>query len=154
MENLPNQEKFENWVRPNLKNERSEIERTLREFIGLSPNNIDIENILASIESAPITQLTEADWAQLENTDSFDSVRPGHLEDVEQIIEEYNQDQSRGTQRNVQTLVDAFNTGAEMEAPVILKNESVKMHLVSGNTRLMVARALGIQPRVIIAKYK
>jgi hypothetical protein len=153
MEELQNSEKFVNWVRPNLQNERSEIERAVSEFVGIEPTHENVERVIESIGTALISNLSEADWQKLENTDSFENVRPGHIEDVERIIETYNKDLSRGTQRNVSLLVGGFKSGNEMETPVILESESGYLHLVSGNTRLMVARVLNIQPKVIIAKF-
>ena len=40
----------------------------------------------------------------------------------------------------------------KVEMPLILKDKNGQSHLVSGNTRLMICRALGITPRVIIGK--
>lgn len=154
MEELQSPEKSVNWIRPNLQNERSEIERTLREFISIELTDTDIEKLTEIIEATPTIELTDEEWEKLDNTDSFHNVRPDHIEDVEEIIEKYNQDQSRGNQRSVELLVDGFNRGKEMEIPVILKNEKGETHLISGNTRLMVARALKIRPRVIIAEFQ
>lgn len=154
MEQLQTPENSVNWVRPNLQNERSEIERTLREFVGLEPTDVDIEGVIEIIQSAPMVDLEDEEWEKLDNTDSFHNVRPDHIEDAQKITEEYNQDVARGNQRSVDTLVEGFTNGKEMETPVILRKETGETHLVSGNTRLMISRALRIKPKVIIAEFK
>jgi len=154
MEELQSQEKFVNWIRPNVQAERTEIARTLIKFLNVEPTDKNVGKIIETIEVAAISELTEDEWEKLDNTESFHGVRVGHLEDAEQITEKHNQYLSRGYQRNVGVLADALRDGKEMEAPVILKNEKGETHLVSGNTRLMVARALGIQPQVIVVEFK
>jgi hypothetical protein len=81
-------------------------------------------------------------------------VRIGHIEDVESITEKYNESLSSENKRNVQSIVDGFQEGKEMEMPIIFKNETGQLHLISGNTRLMVARVLSIRPRVLIVEVK
>ena len=52
------------------------------------------------------------------------------------------------------SLLDAFSSGASMEMPIIWKRGDGALHLVSGNTRLMIMRAQGIRPKVLIASFE
>jgi hypothetical protein len=108
MEQPQTPEKSANWVRPNIQNERSEIERTLSEFVGLDPTYVDVERVIEVIQTAPMVDLTDEEWEKLGNTDSFHNVRPDHIEDVQEITEEYNQDVDRGNPRSVAALLDGF----------------------------------------------
>jgi len=41
-----------------------------------------------------------------------------------------------------------------MKMPTILKDGTGRLHLISGNTRLMISRALSVRPKVIIGELK
>lgn len=139
------------WIRPNVQNERGEIKRAIQEFLSEDSTEENIKRVLAILESSPLLDLSDEEWAALENTDSFHNVRVGHIEDAEQINERYNQELKPENKRDFEALLGAFRVGRPMEAPTILKNKG-KLHLVSGNTRLMIARALNGQPKVIIGE--
>lgn len=152
MENKKEINNISNWIRPNLQNEKGEIERVLREFIGREPDEESIQQIISILDSAEQIELPDEMWQRLENTDSFYNIRQEHIEDAEQKNEEYNNELSPENKRDFQGLVNRFYEGHEIESPTILKNKEGVLHLVSGNTRLMIARALGIQPKVIIGE--
>jgi len=154
MEGPEKLEKNPLWIRPDLHKERGEIERAASEFLGLEPTDQNIEKILGILQTAPLVPLSEDEWEQLHNTDSFHNVRPGIIEDAEQITETYNQNLSPENKRDFRVLLDGFLNGKQMKAPVILKNMEGETHLVSGNTRLMIARALRMQPKVIMGEFR
>jgi hypothetical protein len=146
-------QKNPNWIQPDLKKEQGEIERVVREFLKKEPDQENIDTIIYTLESAPLIDLSEEEWRLLENTDSFNNVRPGNIEDAKRITEEYNLELAPENRRTFASILKGFS-GGNMEAPTILKNAHGILHLISGNTRLMVARALGIRPKVIIAEVK
>lgn len=155
MENIQDtreQEIVPNWVLPNLQNEKGEIERIIKDFLLEEPSEENIKRVLAIFETSPLVELSDEEWEALENTDSFHNVRQNHTEDAERITEEYNQELLPENKRNYKNILDGFIQGNEMEAPIIIKNKEGKLHLVSGNTRLMVARALGVRPKVMIGQ--
>ncbi|OHA18904.1 MAG: hypothetical protein A2836_00755 [Candidatus Taylorbacteria bacterium RIFCSPHIGHO2_01_FULL_45_63] len=152
MKSPEGQEKSISWIRPNPNKEKGEVERVVKEFLNLEPTDENVNRLIEIIQEAPVVELGEEEWEQLNNTDSFHNVRSGHLEDAEEITEEYNQKLSQNNRRNFKKLLDSFTFGKEMEVPVIVKNKEGVTHLVSGNTRLMIARALGIKPKVIIVE--
>jgi hypothetical protein len=142
-----------NWIKPNLRNEVGEIQRVLENFLKIEPSRENILKFAAILESAPLIELTDEQWENLENTDSFHKINEGDLLRVEGLVEEYNAELPEGRKRSSQNILNGFQNGSSMEAPTIVQNEEGTTHLISGNTRLMIARALGIRPKVIIAKF-
>jgi len=84
----------------------------------------------------------------LDNTDSFD-ITPEGWEKVAENIDYTNQE--TGAKRSWQDLKQKTEQGQELDAPIVLKYQD-ELHLVSGNTRLMVARALGKTPKVLFVE--
>jgi hypothetical protein len=78
----------------------------------------------------------------LENTDSS-GIAVGDYAGVHSLAEGYKRDDG--------VLIDQMNTGAAIESPIIVQFGNT-FHLVSGNTRLMLARAAGQTPKVIIVQ--
>jgi hypothetical protein len=139
------------WIRPDLQNERGEIERVIRDFLSEDPNEKTITNIIAILEGSPLIDLSDEEWSLVENTDSFHGVRAGHVEDAEQLTEGYNQELKAENKRDFNGLLNSFKQGRDIEAPTILKSKGI-LHLVSGNTRLKIARGLNSRPKVIIGQ--
>ena len=152
IENTENQLEV-TWIRPDLDRERGEIERVLKEFLGQEPNEENIRNFEIAVNNTTKVELSDEQWESLENTDSFHNVRPGHLEDVTNILDASNQELSPKNRRDLKKHLGRFIGNTPIEAPIIVKNKDGKLHLVSGNTRLMVCRLLGIRPKVIIAEF-
>jgi ABC-type dipeptide/oligopeptide/nickel transport system ATPase subunit len=146
------QENFDvRWIKPSIKNEMAEIERTSREIADDDDDYNDVlEKIIEALEQSELETLSETNWTNLENTDSFESIRVGHLEDVQKIIDESNSELPPERHRSIEEIIDALKKG-EIDAPIILKRKTGNLYLISGNTRLSVARALGIKPEVLIA---
>ncbi|MDB5190176.1 MAG: hypothetical protein JWN49_502 [Parcubacteria group bacterium] len=137
------------WIRPNLKNEGGELVRVVETFLHQEPNKENVENLYGILNSAPVVELSEEEWEKLENTDSFQGITPGELSEARVLTEEQNQELSHENRRNFDELLTAFRDGKDMECPTIIRKSGV-LHLVSGNTRLMLSRALKIRPKVII----
>jgi len=138
------------WVRPDLQEEIGEIERVLVEFLNKEPSQENIAVVLRALESAPVVDLSEEDWQHLENTDSYKNIRSGHPEDAEKITEGYNTELPPENKRDFVNILSGFTGGNKMKMPTILKDTAGRLHLVSGNTRLMISRALNIKPKVLI----
>ncbi len=97
---------------------------------------------------AGLVELTEDMWRELENTDSFD-IQPGGWEKVAEHINYTNKE--TGAKRDWEGLKQAMEQGKRLDAPIVLRHAG-QLHKVSGNTRLMVARALGIRPKVLLVE--
>jgi hypothetical protein len=150
-ENREGREMGPQWIRPNLQSERGEIERVIREFLSEEITEENIRRIVKILEGSPLSDLSDDEWSVLENTDSFQNVRAGHIEDAEQFTKEKNQELKPENKRDFEALLNAFRQGSSMEAPTILKHKGV-LHLMSGDTRLMISRGLNILPKVIMGE--
>jgi hypothetical protein len=138
------------FIAPTIAEEKGEIKRVSIELFG-NPDAQETENFFlcfsAVARTAQLVELSEDMWKQLENTDSYNiSLDDWSL--VEKRAALGHSDQPR----DWQLLKIQFEQGASIEAPIVLKTNSI-LHLVSGNTRLMVARALGITPKVLLVKF-
>ncbi|OGD25111.1 hypothetical protein A2819_00160 [Candidatus Azambacteria bacterium RIFCSPHIGHO2_01_FULL_40_24] len=152
IDTMENKEIIVTWTRPKIEREQGEVERVVGEFLRQEVNAENIKQISDILDKAPMVELSEEMWESLENTDSFHNIKPGHLEDVERIIAEYNQDLPPDQRRSYERHLNRFLNGTPMECPTIIKNKEGILHLVSGNTRLMFSRALKVRPKVVIGE--
>mgnify|MGYP001563996568 CR=1 FL=1 len=147
--NFEQKSQKEIFISPSLQGEIGEIERVAETY---SPENERdfMEKFLEASRNAQLVYLTEDVWSKLENTDSFDIERDG-WDKIEEHIKHSNE--ASGAQRDWQNIRQKMEQGEELDAPIILKYDD-SYHLVSGNTRLMVARALGKTPKALIVEMK
>lgn len=128
------------FVLPDIEKERGEFERVAQVF------NLDCDTLMfLAKEEGKLQRLDAATWDVLDNTDSKDIQR-----DDWKTVQKYSESQEhprdwRGPKKEIEE-------GVALKAPIIFKYNG-KYHLVSGNTRLMVARALGVTPQVLIFEY-
>ena len=125
---------------PSFEHEEGEIER-VQAYFQIKTENFT-QKFLEKARATQLVQLTDEIWDTVENTDSHsDNILRGDWETVARLAEEYN--------RDWQTLKKKIQNGESLDAPIIVRRGNI-LHLVAGNTRLMVARALGIKPDVLI----
>ncbi len=135
------------FIFPGVKKELGEVERVAQKYNPENPAAF-IGAFSERAEQAPLVDLTEEMWSILDNTDSFDIRRNGW----EQIAEHVNHtNKETGATRSWEDLRGKMEQGQELDAPIVLKYSN-EIHLVSGNTRLMVARALGKIPKVLFVE--
>lgn len=129
---------------PKVENERGEIERVAEEF---AKDNTDafVEEFITKAKASKMEKLDEKIWEKLQNTDSVD-VEKDEWDKVKEHAGE--------GERDWENLKKRFEKELLVDVPMIVKviNEDREevYHLVSGNTRLMVAKALGVTPYVLI----
>jgi hypothetical protein len=117
------------------------LEEELGEFQRVSGSlHVPVSDLLYAAEKGEMIQLDEQLWSELQNSDSYD-IQKGDWETVERLSNEVN--------RDWKTLKEEIGSGKAVNAPIIVKHQN-KYHKVSGNTRLMVCRALGIVPKVLV----
>jgi len=116
------------WI-PILQAENEEIERTADEL------GLPYDVVYNSFASGKEVTLTDEMWSRLENTDSYD------INSEEEAIELANY-----YGKDIKSILAAEKTPPAL----ILQYSPNKYYLVGGNTRLMVARAKGINPQVIL----
>lgn len=80
-------------------------------------------------------------WRRLQNTDSWGTKK---MRDVQRLGAEYGKD--------VDQVEHGMRAGKTIPAPMVVHRKNKPPYLVGGNTRLMVSRALGVNPHVIHAR--
>ena len=125
-----------NWKKPDLQEEIEEIERTA---VAL---DIDASKLFADAKKGKIIDLSDDIWSKLDNTDSWEIKS---IEDAKLLADEYGKD--------IESLIRGFELGkGSIPAPIILKRQQGGYYLIAGNTRLMVARAFGMTPKVLLVE--
>lgn len=135
------------FVFPNIDKERGEIGRVAQKYNPDDPETF-ARQLYEKARESMLVGLTENMWSTLDNTDSFD-IPPKGWETVAEHIDYTNQ--QTGATRSWQDLKQKMEQGQELDAPIVLKYQD-KLHLVSGNTRLMVARALEKTPKILLVE--
>lgn len=134
-ENLENQSLFK---LPNIESERGEFERVAEKF------EIDSSVLMFLARDGKMVQLTEALLSNLENTDARD-IEKDNFEALDRLL----QNENSSHQRDWRDIYTKLSNGTPIDTPIVMKYRDT-YHLVSGNTRLMVARALDIKPTVLL----
>lgn len=118
------------WIVPCFEEEIGEFERVSKTL------NVPLAGLAALFRFGVLQELNDEVWSRLENTDSWDTTS------LEKVFEA-----SKQTCRDAQRIIDAFPDGS-LPAPIIIEFSGDRTHLVAGNTRLMVSRALQCRPQV------
>jgi hypothetical protein len=122
------------FVAPDLLHEMGEFERVAEKF------GIDSSVLLFQAKQGELVPLDEQVWAKLDNTDS-NQFADGDMDAATHNAQEAG--------RNIADILSKLQAGTPLDAPIIMQYGEM-YHLVSGNTRLMAARALGITPTVLL----
>ncbi len=125
-----------NWKKPELQEEIEEIERTAVDL------DIDTSKLFEDAKKGKIIDLSDDIWSKLDNTDSWDIKS---IEDARVLADEYDKD--------IESLIRGFELGkGSIPAPIVLKRQEGGYYLIAGNTRLMVARAFGMIPKILLVE--
>jgi cytidyltransferase-like protein len=116
-----------------VEREESEIERTGEEF------NVPLEDLKFAFIAGKMVILSEDIWAKLENSDSWEVKT---IDDAIKLADKYN--------KNWRPTYEAIKAGKDIDPPMVLNYADTHYYLVSGNTRLMFYKALGITPKVLM----
>lgn len=119
---------------PSIEREEGEFERVAQTF------GIETSVLMFQARNGELITLNEKLWQKLENTDS-NRFETGDWEKVEEF--------SNSVDRDWNDLKNKLAAGTQLDAPIIMQFGD-RYHLVSGNTRLMVARAEGLKPTVLL----
>ena len=126
----PKQIKPVRWHMPNIMEERDEITRQAQEM------NIDWRQLMQAVRQARIMPLDDNTWANMKNTQSTDPSL-----NLQELLS--------WTHRDVPRILQAFQTGGSLPAPIVLVHQNVPTCL-AGNTRLSVCKVLGVRPQVLM----
>ena len=122
---------------PDIESELGEFQRVATTF------GIDSSGLLFLARAGELVSLDPSIWEKLENTDS-NSFSKG---DWDSVHDHSNPDGEK--KRDWEEVRNNFDSGGTLDAPIIMKYGD-QFHLVSGNTRLMVLKASGIVPKVLL----
>ncbi len=115
----------------NLKGEEGEIKRVAAHF----DENLDsfVMRFIQAYADAPMVRLTPRLLAQLENSD-VQQVEEGNWAHVQELADM--------VKRDWEDIREKIDNNVPIDAPIVVRYRDT-LHLVSGNTRLMVAKAAG-----------
>lgn len=120
------------WQMPNILEERGEITRQAQEL------RMDWRQLMNPIRQSRLTFLDDNTWANMHNTESTDP----NLS-LQQLLSWDHRDVSR--------ILQAFQTGGSLPAPIVLVHEN-NIICLAGNTRLSVCKVLGVRPKVLMVR--
>ena len=133
--------KYNIWEsKKDVKKEMDEIQRVVQDLSRHHNFNTTVEDVSKEIENATPQPLKYKIWNQLENSESVD-INKGDFDEVFKIANKY----QKG---NPLKLKKKFNEG-NYHPPIIARFDD-RYWLVAGNTRLCTAKAMGINPNVLI----
>jgi hypothetical protein len=128
--------------RPDIEGEMDELQRAVQDLSRDEDVDISVEQLVKAFNSSKEETLTNDIWGKLENTES-NEIQKGDTNAVMKIAKMYNKTSPK-------ILAKAIMKG-EYNRPLILKLGD-RYILVAGNTRLSTAAAIGVSPKVFIAR--
>jgi hypothetical protein len=131
-----------NNKRPDIEGEMDELQRAVQDLSRDEDVDISVEQLVNAFNNSKEQTLTNDIWGKLENTES-NEIQKGDTNAVMKIAKMYNKTSPK-------ILAKAIMNG-EYNRPLILKLGD-RYILVAGNTRLSTAAAIGVSPKVFIAK--
>jgi len=135
-------EYFFNRRKKYFKDEMHEIKRTVQDLSRNEGLDLTVDEVLNAFIRAKEVSIPKDVWEKLENTES-NTFRKGEIKKVVDMANKYDK-------TNPLELKKILKRG-DYRRPMILKFGD-RYHLVSGNTRLSTAAAMGIVPQVLIAE--
>jgi len=126
--------------RKDVKKEMDEIQRVVQDLSRHHNFNTTVEDVSTEIENATPQPLKYQIWNQLENSESVD-INKGDFDEVFKIANKY----QKGNPLKLKKKLIEGN----YHPPIIARFED-RYWLVAGNTRLCTAKAMGINPNVLI----
>lgn len=122
------------------KKEEDEIQRAVQDLSRLHNFNTSVSELTREIVNSSPQPLSSEIWDVLENTES-NEIEEGDFDSVFRLAQKYNKS-------NPLKLIKKLKKGT-YNPPIIVRYDD-KYRLVAGNTRLCTAKAMGINPNVLI----
>ena len=122
------------WRPAKWEDEEGEFERVAAD------EGVPLKALKQAFKNHAVEELTDDQWAGLENTDSWET---DSFDKVHKLAVEYD--------KNLNYVIHQFGSPKQkVEMSIVLKRKDGSTTLVAGNTRLMMARALGVRPKVMV----
>lgn len=137
------------WVKTDFNKEAGEFQRIVEDFSGddVKAKKDNLRGIQSLYSKSSLVPMNDTMWKNLDNTDSWSTTT---LEKIQSAIRR-NSKNGSGI-RSIENILKEFISGS-VRAPIVMQyNNGQDNTLIAGNTRLMVARMLGIKPQVILIK--
>ena len=128
--------------RPDLESEMDELQRVVQDLSRDENIEITVDQLVDAFNKSNETTLTDDIWEKLENTES-NEIGKDNWKAVFGIAKKYNKTDPTKLKKSIEK--------GEYKRPLII-NFGDRYHLVAGNTRLSTAAAMGVNPKVFIAK--
>ena len=129
-----------NESKKDAKKEEDEIQRAVQDLSRLHNFNTSVSELTREIVNSSPQPLSSEIWDVLENTES-NEIEKGDFDSVFRLAQKYNKS-------NPLKLIKKLKKGT-YNPPIIVRYDD-KYRLVAGNTRLCTAKAMGINPNVLI----
>lgn len=91
---------------------------------------------------AKVEPLTDEEWAQMENTDSW------YINTEEDLYNVVHGMWGRDKERILKYSLDPIRNGGVVQTPIVVYSDGNPPYLVAGNTRLSACKVLGVRPMV------
>ena len=130
-----------NESRKDIKREQDDIERAVQDLNRHHNFNVSYDDIVKEIKKSTPEKITDEIWGELQNTES-NKIQFGDFNSVFNLSNKYNKSNPLKLKKKIEH--------DEYKYPIILRFND-QYHLVSGNTRLCTAAAMGEYLDVIIA---
>lgn len=130
-----------NESRKDIKKEQDDIERAVQDLNRIHNFDVSYDDIVKEIKRSTPTKITDEIWGDLQNTES-NQIQFGDFNSVFNLSNKYNKSNPLKLKKKIEQ--------NEYKYPIIVRFND-QYHLVSGNTRLCTAAAMGEYLDVIIA---
>lgn len=130
------------FIKVPFKDEKEEFIRTVKEFSSEEDFDENLNLLKKLYKNAEPQVLDKKHWKEMENTDSWKTTT---RKKIEKAIVDNNEP------RNIDAVIDEFKSKT-IRCPIVLEKEDGVYYLIGGNTRLMVAKLLGIIPKIVVLK--
>lgn len=130
------------WVKSSFADEKGEFERVAKDFSNAKDVKKNTDYLKKAYKESNPVFLQDSVWKKMENTGSYD------ITTIEKLQSQLKKDKvTRDITRILKQMI-----GEEVQCPIALQLADGSLTLIAGNTRLMVARMLEINPKICIVK--
>jgi hypothetical protein len=103
------------------------------------------EDARQKIKAAETAHLSESDMMSLQNSDIAEVLRGGGLKAAREVAEQNG--------RDIDSIIAGIEESEAIPPPIIVRDKNGSNYLLGGNTRLMTAVAMGLNPLVKVLDY-
>jgi len=128
------------WVKCSYGDKESEFEKTAKKYSDDQHLKVNIALIKKQYSISKQISLTNAIWSKMKNTNSYNTKT---IEDMQAAIKIAKES------KDITSILKEFFSG-KVESPIAMRLGDGSYELISGSSRLMAARVLGITPKIQI----